>query len=176
MEHLSKTDITNIDRLFTQHGLVARCKHTSDTKYVCCIKSDEEVIADVVFTIEEADGEKFVYIDMVENYHKKQHARKTKGLQEHIFMLGSHVLFKAIYKAKKLGAKYVLLMPLDKGSGKLFKFYKKLGFRCSKDEKSPTDYPFGGNPTVQEWYENCIYMIGDINVILENCCDDITFK
>ena len=44
--------------------------------------------------------------------------------------IGKQILLETLHKAKKRGAKIATLIPLDDGSGKLFRYYYNLGFRC----------------------------------------------
>jgi hypothetical protein len=184
-----------LDQLLNDEGLTAKCSKTRYNKlvefepdkydykdvnaYTCVIKSDDDVIANIVFTMDELkDGTKYAYIERVDNYYPVQIERKKLDKQKHIYIVGSFIIFKAVRKAKKLGAKYILLLPLDTGSGKLFKYYKSLGFKCTPDQLNPTNFPdeLIRDPTIQEWYLNCNFMIGYVDDILGKCCDRIMYK
>lgn len=191
-KRIKATDIENIDKILSQDGLTARCSKvqfkklfydtsTNEGEYRCVVKSDDEVIAEIEFTMKiNDDGIKYAYIDRVDNDYPVQINRKKSGKQKEIYVVGSHVIFKAVRKAKKLGAKYILLLPLDTGSGKLFKYYKSLGFKCAPDEINPTDFPDMleelKDPTIFEWYENCSFMLGYTDDILKHCCKAIDYK
>jgi hypothetical protein len=175
-------DINELDKILSDEGLISRCyknKEEGDNEYRCVIKSDDEIISEIDFSIKETDEKiKYAYIDLVNNFYSIQIGRKKRDKQKHIYVVGAHIIFKAVIKAKKLGAKYILLLPMDSGSGKLFKYYKKLGFKCSSDRLNTTDYPDGllDDPTIHEWYVNCYFMIGYINDILKHCCKAIEYR
>jgi predicted acetyltransferase len=75
----------------------------------------------------------FLREDTVEitGLYKNEELKKIKDLPKHLMKgAGEKILVETLRKAKKRGAKYAILMPLDDGSGKLFKYYYKFGFRC----------------------------------------------
>jgi hypothetical protein len=56
---------------------------------------------------------------------------KDADLPKHVIKgAGAKILVETLHKAKKRGAKYAILLPLDDGSGKLLQYYYKFGFRC----------------------------------------------
>lgn len=182
--------IDDLDDIFSRKGLTATCYKTKinspfkeekeHDEYRCVVKSNDEEIAEVEFTMkEDNDGNKYAYIEYVNNFYPVQIKLKRTKKQDEIYTVGSQIIYKAVMFAKKLGAKYILLLPLDQGSGKLFKYYKSFGFLCTTDLKTGTDFPNNLKDKeidIMDWYRNCEFMIGNVDDILKNCCEEIQAK
>jgi predicted GNAT superfamily acetyltransferase len=83
--------------------------------FICRFYKDQERVASVEFQFVSEDT---VYIVKVD-----RHEKGEKGV-------ASRLLMDTLRKAKKRGAKFAVLEVSDGGSGKLYKYYYNLGFRC----------------------------------------------
>jgi hypothetical protein len=187
-ERIKSTDIDHLDDIFSQEGLSSMCYKTKlispfkeekeYDQYRCVIKSNDVEIAEVEFTMkDDEDGNIYAYIEHVNNFYPVQIEQKRNKKQKEIYTVGSQIIFKAVLAAKKLGAKYILLLPLDTGSTKLFQYYKSLGFKCTTDLKTGTDFPLKSDKLdFMNWFVNCEFMIGNVSDILKHCCKAIEYK
>lgn len=91
--------------------------------------------------------------------------------------IGKLLLFHALYQAKKGGATITGLIPLDDNTGRLYKYYYDLGYRCvdinQRDEPienmKVNDYVPQLGAADKNVY-GCYFMVAPIDKILEKCC------
>lgn len=101
--------------------------------------------------------------------------KAQKILPDQVFKgSGVKTLMDTLHKAKKRGAEFAVLLPLDDGTGKLFTYYYKLGFRCVGKMETNSEILYNAfvspNPKDQaertrENYENCFVMRMDLSLL-----------
>lgn len=94
------------------------CQDQADQSKVCSLHFGEELLIECTIRYE---NEHVVYLAALDR------ARSAVHWKEKL----SHILLaKVCVELQKQGIQWMVLMALDRGSGKLFRFYHEMGFRC----------------------------------------------